>query len=58
MKELRVLERRGGHERHDRVMERHDVTHRREPEVERLRAVLELAYPDRDTFQIEIGSPQ
>lgn len=50
MKTIRVLEQQG----HDaRVVELHDVTHRHEAEAERLRAVLELAYPDRERFQIE-----
>lgn len=36
-----------------RVVERHDVTHRRPDERSRLRGVLEVAYPDRNRFTIE-----
>lgn len=36
-----------------RVVERHDVTHRRPEERHRLRGVLEVAYPDRTRFTIE-----
>lgn len=49
MKVVRVRDRRDPH----RLLEQHDVTHRREHEQERLLAVLELAYPDRDAFVIE-----
>lgn len=48
MKFVRVLERRGGR----KPVEQHDITHQRPQEVERLRAVLELAY-DRDRYVIE-----
>lgn len=50
MKMVRVLDLRDPERR---TLEQHDVTHRREQEQERLRAVLELAYPDRDAFAIE-----
>lgn len=44
MKRLVALERTPGER--PRELEVHDVTHRRPSEVERMRAVLELAYPD------------
>jgi hypothetical protein len=50
MKVVRVRDRRDPQRR---PLEQHDVTHRREHEQQRLRAVLELAYPDRDAFVIE-----
>lgn len=52
MKCLRVHDR-----QHGREAERHDVTHRRQHEVERLKLVLELAYPDRERFAIEETHP-
>lgn len=51
MKVVRVIEREGEHD--VRVLEHHDVTHRRPDESMRLRFVLELAYPDRERFVIE-----
>lgn len=54
MVELRVYEKVQGR---DRVVEKHDVTHRHEQERERLRGVLEVAYPDRINFRIEEVRP-
>jgi hypothetical protein len=48
---LRVLEKLGADA--IAVAERHDLTYMREREAERLRLVLELAYPDRERFTIE-----
>jgi hypothetical protein len=51
MKTIRVVPRAGG-----RPLEQHDITHRRPHEVERLRAVLELAYHDRDAVVEEASA--
>lgn len=50
MIELRVYEVVQGR---PRLVERHNVTHRHEQERERLRGVLETAYPDRVNFRVE-----